>query len=111
MARAYAATIGLLNFVYVIIALHGTPVPWWEGWSLKLGVYVAAAAAILCNHSLDPMMAGLNAPTEFAARATFAGGIYGMVMATMAMGIPAHRGTRSIIFRAVAMVGRQWRRS
>lgn len=111
VARAYATAVGLLNFVYVIIALHGTSVPWWEGWSLKLGVYAAAAATILSNHYVDPMMAGLNAPVELAARVTFSGGIYGIVMATMAVGIPSHRGTRSIIFRAVALLGRPWRRS
>jgi PST family polysaccharide transporter len=111
VARAYATTVALLNFVYVVIALHKTSVTWWEGWSLKLGVYFAAAAVILGDYLTDHIMTGLNVPAQLVARAGLAGGIYVTVMIAMSILLPVHRGIRSAVRSGLGLVGQRLFRS
>lgn len=111
VARAYAVTVALLNFVYIVIALHNTSVTWWEGWSLKLGVYVAAACVMLGEYLTDHIVAEFSDPVQLVTRAGLAIGIYGVVMGAMAMVIPAHRGVRYAISSSLGLVGQRLFRS
>lgn len=105
VARAYAETIFVLNFVFVALALHRTPVTWKEGWSLKIGVYVAVGGVALGHYLSNGIMANLSVGAQIIGRTCLASGIYLIVMTGAAFVIPAHSGIRSVVSSVQSMVG------
>ncbi|MCK1642989.1 lipopolysaccharide biosynthesis protein [Bradyrhizobium sp. 157] len=101
VAISYAVAVFLLNFLYVAIALNGTPVTYVDGLSIKLMAYSGFGAVVLGSLTIGPYLSFESAIVRLLLNGALAGVSYVVVVTLAAVCIPACAGVQRLL-RTVA---------
>jgi PST family polysaccharide transporter len=100
VAIAYAVTIWVINFLYVALALKGTPVTFLEGVSIKAVVYCGFAMVALGNLLIDRYVTSAGTIIDFLIRGTLASVLYVLVIVLASLIVPPFTGIQSLLSMA-----------
>jgi O-antigen/teichoic acid export membrane protein len=106
VAIAYAVTIWVINFLYVALALKGTPVTFLEGVSIKAVVYCGFAMVALGNLLIDRYVTPAGTIIDFLIRGTLASVLYALVVVLASFIVPPFTGIQSLLSMAQSKFSR-----